>query len=40
MTRVYASEQVLAGGELQLTPAQGSPLHTPPVQPNWQAESV
>jgi hypothetical protein len=32
--KVHASSQVLAGGELQLTVAQGSPEHRPPLQPN------
>jgi hypothetical protein len=34
---VLASEQKLAGGWLQVTPTQGSPLHAPLAQPLAQA---
>jgi hypothetical protein len=37
---VDALRQTLAGGELQLTPAQGLPLHIPALQPLAQLMSV
>ena len=37
---VMLSSQRLAGGELQLTPEQGSPLQTPPLQPKEHAVSI
>ena len=40
MRSVNASSQLLGGGELQLTPAHGSPAQSPPLHPNWQAVSV
>ena len=40
MVRFQASEQALAGGELQVTPEQGSPTQTPPEHPNVQALSL
>ena len=39
MRSVVALSQVLGGGELQVTPAQGSPAHTPPLQPKAQLVS-
>jgi hypothetical protein len=37
---VTVSSHRLGGGELQLTPAHGSPLQTPLVQPNEHAVSI
>jgi hypothetical protein len=40
MRTFHASTQLLAGGELQVIVAHGSPAHALPAQPNWHVESV
>jgi hypothetical protein len=37
VVRVFASAQLLAGGVVQVTPAHGSALHFPLLQPNAQS---